>query len=227
MGKETLQITSLDHRTVKDDQRASLVNDLEDFPLSEDLCKVVKIGSRLPDPLKKQLVSFLKEYHDVFVWTYDNMPGIDFRVLVHRLSNNAKMKPIRHKRRNMNAERSLVVKEEVDKFLKAGFVKKARYRKWLANVVMMKKANKKWRMCVDFIDLYKACPKDNFPLLRIDQLVDATTRRELLRFMNAYSRYNQIKMHESDQEKIASIIDQSLYYCKVMPFGLKNAEATY
>lgn len=127
----------------------------------------------------------------------------------------------------MNAERSLAVKEEVDKFLKTGLVKEARYRKWLANVVMMKKANKKWRMCVDFTDLYKACSKDNFPLLRIDQLVDATTRRELLRFMNAYSRYNQIRMHEYDQEKITSIIDQGLYYYKVMSFRLKNTEATY
>ena len=81
-------------------------------------------------------------------------------------------------------------------------------------------------MCVDFTDLNKACPKDSFPLPRIDQLMDSTVRHKLLMFMDAFSRYNQIKMDEEDQEKIAFITSQGLYCYKVMPFGLKNAEAT-
>ena len=121
MGKKTLQITSLDPRTVKDDQMAGPVDDFEDFPLIEDLSKVVKIESRLPDSLKKQLVSFLKEYHDVFARTHNDMSNINPRVIVHRLSTNPKMKPVRQKRRSMNTERSLTVKEEVDKLLKANF----------------------------------------------------------------------------------------------------------
>ena len=82
-------------------------------------------------------------------------------------------------------------------------------------------------MYVDFIDLNKAYPKDNFPLSRIDQLVDSIARHKLLTFMDAFSEYNQIKMLEQDQEKIAFITSQGLYYYKVMPFELKNARATY
>ncbi|KAK0607141.1 hypothetical protein LWI29_010029 [Acer saccharum] len=82
-------------------------------------------------------------------------------------------------------------------------------------------------MCVDFTDLNKACPKDSFPLPRIDQLVDATAGHERLSFMDAYSGYNQIKMHKPDEEKTTFTTDQGLYCYTVMPFGLKNAGATY
>ena len=101
------------------------------------------------------------------------------------------------------------------------------YPEWLANVVLVKKANGKWKMCVNFTDLNQACPKDSFPLPRINKLVDSTAMHKLLMFMDAFSEYNQIKMAEEDQEKTAFITSQVLYCNKVMPFGLKNAEATY
>ena len=92
---------------------------------------------------------------------------------------------------------------------------------------MVKEANGKWRMCVDFTDLNKACPKDSYPLPRIDQLVDSTAGHKLLSFMDAFSGYNQIKMDEADQEKTYFITSQGLFCYEVMPFGLKNAGATY
>jgi hypothetical protein len=101
------------------------------------------------------------------------------------------------------------------------------YPDWLANVVMMKKPNGKWRMCVDFTDLNKACPKDSFPLPRIDQLVDSTKGHKLLTFMDAFSSYNQIMMDDVDQEKTSFITSKGLFCYKVMPFGMKNAGATY
>ena len=92
---------------------------------------------------------------------------------------------------------------------------------------MDKKANRKLRMCVDFTDLNRACPKDSSPLPRIDTLVDSTVRHKLLSFMDAFSRYNQIKMNEEDQERTSFVTNQGLFCYKVMPFGLKNARATY
>ena len=92
---------------------------------------------------------------------------------------------------------------------------------------MVKKANGKWRICVDFTDLNKVFPNDSFPLLRIDQLVDSTAEHKLLMFMDAFLGYNQIKIAEEDQEKTAFITSQGLYCYKVMPFGLKNAGAIY
>ena len=92
---------------------------------------------------------------------------------------------------------------------------------------MVKKANGKWRMCVDFTNLNRACPKDSYPLPRIDTLVDLTARHELLSFMDAFSGYNQIKMSEEDQERTSFVTSQGLFCYKVMPFGLKNVRATY
>ena len=117
--------------------------------------------------------------------------------------------------------------DEVNKLLAAGFIREVYYPDWLANIVLVKKENGKLRMCVDFTILNKACSKDSFPLSRIDQLVDSTIGHKLLTFMDAFSRYNQTKMAEEDQEKTAFITSQGLYYYKVMPFGLKNARATY
>ena len=82
-------------------------------------------------------------------------------------------------------------------------------------------------MCVDFTDLNNACPKDSYPLLRIDTLIDSTAKHELLSFMDAFSGYNQIKVNEDDQERTFFITSQGLFCYKVMLFGLKNAGATY
>ena len=111
--------------------------------------------------------------------------------------------------------------------LEADFIREVYYPNWLANIVMVKKANEKWRMCVDFMDLNKACPKNSYPLPRINTLVDSTARNQLLSFMDTFSGYNQIKMEEADQEKTSFVTSQGLFCYKVMPFGLKNAGATY
>jgi len=97
------------------------------------------------------------------------------------------------------------VTEEVEKLLEADFIRELFYPDWLANVVMVKKSNSKWRMCVNFTDLNKVCLKDSFPLPRIDQLVDSTAGHKLLSFMDAFSGYNQILMNEDDQEKTSFI----------------------
>ena len=107
-------------------------------------------------------------------------------------------KPVQQRRRAFALERDQAIAEEVTKLLKAGFIREVYYPDWLANVILVKKANGKWRMCVDFTDLNKACPNDSFPLPRIDQLVDSTAEHKLLTFMDAFSRYNQIKTDEED-----------------------------
>ena len=117
--------------------------------------------------------------------------------------------------------------EKVNKLLAADFIREVYYPDWLANIILVKKMNGKWRICIDFTDLNKTCPKDSFLLPRIDQLVDSTAGHKLLTFMDAFSRYNQIKMSEEYHEKTAFITSQGLYYYKVMPFRLKNAGATY
>ena len=124
-------------------------------------------------------------------------------------------------------ERDKAVAEEVRKLLEASFIREVYYPDWLANVVMVKKNNRKWRMCIDFTDLNRACPKNSYPLSRIDTLVDSKARHELLSFMDAFSGYNQIKMKEDDQKKTSFVTSQGLFCYNVMPFGLKNVGAKY
>uniref|UniRef100_A0A2N9G447 Integrase catalytic domain-containing protein n=1 Tax=Fagus sylvatica TaxID=28930 RepID=A0A2N9G447_FAGSY len=159
--------------------------------------------------------------------THDDMPGIDPATICHKLNVDPSIRPIKQKRRVLAPDRNQAISDEVEKLLTAGFIREVFYPDWLANVVMVKKANGKWRMCVDFTDLNKACPKDSFPLPRIDQLVDSTAGHRLLTFMDAFSGYNQIMMDDADQEKTSFITSKGLFCYKVMPFGLKNAGATY
>ena len=111
--------------------------------------------------------------------------------------------------------------------LQAKAIREVEHPEWLANVVLIKKANDKWWLCIDFTDINRACPKDNFPLTWIDLIVDATACHELLSFMDAFSGYNQISMDPRDQEKTSSVIGQGTYCYQVMPLWIKNAGATY
>ncbi|KAI5327243.1 hypothetical protein L3X38_026639 [Prunus dulcis] len=155
------------------------------------------------------------------------MPGISPDIISHRLSVNPAIRPVRQKRRAYDPERYEAMKAEVDRLSSIRFIREVDYPTWLANVVMVRKPRKGWRMCVDYTNLNRACAKDSFPLPRIDQLVDATAGHALLSFMDAYSGYNQIFMHPEDQAHTSFITDRGLYCYKVMPFGLKNAGATY
>ena len=155
------------------------------------------------------------------------MGGIDPAITTHRLNVSPSFKPVKQKRRSFAPERQKAINEEVDKLLQARAIRKVEYPEWLANVVLVKKANGKWRLCIDFTNVNRACPKDSFPLPRINLIVDATAGHELLSFMDAFSGYNQISMDPDDQEKTSFVTGQGTYCYRVMPFGLKNARATY
>jgi len=155
------------------------------------------------------------------------MPSIDPDFLCHRLTMDPKVKLVRQRRRKFNEERRRVIQEETKKLLNVGHIREIQYPEWLANVVLVKKANGKWRMCVDFTDLNKACPKDLYPLPSIDTLVDSASGYRMLNFLDAFSGYNQIKMHPRDECKTAFMTETSCYCYTMMSFGLKNVGATY
>ncbi|XP_048608335.1 uncharacterized protein LOC125584234 [Brassica napus] len=228
--------------TVKMQQQASLVNSVSKplhkiYPQKEEVrevaldesdpTKIIRVGVYLSDNICSRIVSFIKDNASTFAWKISDMKGIDPAVTSHELHVDPTFKPIRQKRRKLGPERSKAVNEEVDRLLDAGFITEVRYPEWLANPVVVKKKNGKWRICVDFTDLNKACPKDSYPLPHINRLVESTAGNELLTFMDAFSGYNQILMHPDDREKTAFITDRGTYCYKVLPFGLKNTGATY
>ncbi|KAK0596772.1 hypothetical protein LWI29_018902 [Acer saccharum] len=205
---EALREFELDPReepeTKKDEPTEEVVLD------PEEPGRTVKIGARLNERVKTKLITLLRDYRDVFTWSHEDMPEIDTKVISHYLSINSEFRPAVQKRRLFNPERSTAIKKEVEKLLSAGSIREVKYPEWVANVVLVKKKKNQWRMCVDFTDLNKACPKDSFPLPRIDQLVDATAGHGLLSFMDAYSGYNQIRMNKIDEEKTAFTTEHGL-----------------
>ena len=119
------------------------------------------------------------------------------------------------------------VAEEVERLVDVDAISEVQYPTWLANTVVVKKKYENWKACVDFTDLNKACPKESFPLPKIDQLIDATAGHERMSFLDAYRGYHQIAMFGPNQSKTSFITPRGLFCYKVMLFSLKNAGATY
>src|SRR4051812_31276641 len=148
-------------------------------------------------------------------------------MIEHHLAVRPQARPVKQKVRKQAVERQEFIAEEIKKLEAAGLVRGVLHPTWLANPVVVRKANGKWRICIDFTDVNKDCPKDPFPLPRIDQIVDSTAGCDLLSFLDAYSGYHQIFMAEEDEEKTAFITPCGTYYFIRMPFGLKNAGSTF
>ena len=172
-------------------------------------------------------MELLKRYVDVFAWTYDEMLGLDPELVVHALNVDPRIKLVIQLARVFHIEVKAQITQEVKKLLAAGFIKPIQHPKWLSNIVPMKKKNDQIRCCVDFYNLNKTCPKDDFPLPNINLLLDSTAGSSIFSFMDGYSRYNQIRMATKDTKKTTFMIPIGNIYYTVMPFGLKNAGAMY
>ncbi|GKV40347.1 hypothetical protein SLEP1_g48004 [Rubroshorea leprosula] len=184
----------------EDETKATPIEDVEEVQMNDkDPNRKTQIGTRLNPKERANQIAFLQTNKDVFAWISANMPGI----------------------------LTSVIKEEVDKLLQAGFIRRVDYCEWVANPVLVKKANGKWRMCIDYTNLNQACPKDCYPMPSIDKLVEAASGNERLSLLDAYSSYHQVPMAPEDEEKISFYTGDEIYCYVMMPFGLKNASATY
>ena len=192
-----------------------------------DQPREIRIDSSLSPDERSGLIDLLRSYLDVFTWLYEDMPGLDPTIVQHHLPILPHTRPVKQKLRRLHPRWSLQVKEEIQKQLNVGFLSVVEYPEWLANVVPVPKKDGKVRVCVDFRDLNKASPKDDFPLPHIDMLVHSTAGCPMLFFMDGFSGYNQILMAPEDMENTSFITEWGTYYYQVMPFGLKNAGATY
>ena len=145
------------------------------------------------------LVDFLHASKEIFAWKPSDMPGISREVIEHTLKIRSGSKPVKQRLHRFDKGKRRTIGEEITKLLAARFIKEVYHLEWLANPILVRKKSEKWRMCVDYTSLNKACPKDPFPLPRIDQIVDSTSGCETLYFLDVYSSYHQITMKESDQ----------------------------
>jgi hypothetical protein len=155
------------------------------------------------------------------------MPGVPRELAEHSLDVSKTAKTVKQKLCRFAKDRKEVIRIEVLKLLAAGFIRECKNPVWLANPVLVPKKTGQWRMCIDYTNLNRHCPKDPFPLPRIDQVVDSTAGSTLLCFIDCYSGYDQIALKVSDQNKTTFITPHGIYCYMAMTFGLKNAGATY
>jgi hypothetical protein len=164
---------------------------------------------------------------DVFAWTANDLYGVNRDIIEHSLNVDPSFRPRKQRLQKMSDDKAEGVRNEVKRLLSVGVIREVTYPEWLANTIMVKKANGKWRMCIDFTDLNKACPKVEFPLPRIDSLVDTAATSELVSLLDCYSGYHQIWMKKDDLPK-KSFITPSATYCYIwMPNGLKNVGGSF
>ena len=189
--------------------------------------KTVKISKNLSEKERGKSVALLKEYKDVFARSYQEMPNLISILVMHKLKVDPNDKSMKQPPRKYRLDVEEKIKLEMQKLLKAGFIKEIECLSWLANIVPVKKKNGHIRICVDFQDLNKACPKDEFPLPNVDILVDVVAGHKSFSFMDSYSGYNQILMDLVDALKTTFRTSFGNYFYRVMPFGLKNVGATY
>jgi hypothetical protein len=163
--------------------------------LCEDIVEQkVLLGSQLSDEQEKTLLRFLINNKDDFAWTTNYLYGVNRYIIEHSLNVDSPFRPRKQRLRKMSDDKAKGAQNEVKRLLSADVIREVTCLEWLANTVMVKKANRKWRMHIDFTDLNKACLKDEFPLPRIDSLVDAAATSELMSLLDCYSGYHQIWM---------------------------------
>jgi hypothetical protein len=209
-------------------EKAASADQLKPMLLCEDIAdQRVLLGSQLSDEQEKTLIRFLFNNKDVFAWIANDIYGVNRDVIEHSLNVDPSFRPRTQRLRKMSDDKAEGAQNEVKRLLSVGVIIEVTYPEWLANTVMVKKANGKWRMCIDFIYLNKACPKDEFPLPRIDSLVDAAASSELMSLLDYYSCYHQIWMKKEDEPKTSFITPSGTYCYLRMPEGLKNAGGNF
>jgi hypothetical protein len=173
--------------------------------------RAVTIGAHLNPEEEKKLIQFLNKNKDVFFWSAEDLQGVDRDIIEHTLETDEKIMPKKQKLRKMSKEKVKAVEAEVQRLQDEKVIREVKYPVWLANTVPVKKKNEKWRMCVDFTDLNKACKKDDFPLERVDKMIDDAANSEILSLLDMFSGYHRIRVHREDEEKRSFILQNILF----------------
>ncbi|KAK1694526.1 hypothetical protein QYE76_011223 [Lolium multiflorum] len=148
------------------------------------------ISRKLDPQLRSQMIALLKEYPDCFAWDYTEMPGLDRSIIEHRLPLKRGFRPFQQRARQMKAEILEEVKKEIEKMLAAGFIRPCRYAEWISSIVPVEKKDGRWRVAIDFRDLNRATPKDEYPMPVAETLINAAAGHKVLSFMDGNTGYN-------------------------------------
>jgi hypothetical protein len=216
--------------TAKEHDKAQLQSNdgTKTVPLDQATPKqTVTISKYLTPHDEERLLCCLSKNKDVFALSALDLVGVSRSIIEHSLGIDPSVRPKKQRLRKMSDEKTEATKAEVHHLLEAKFIEPVAYPTWLANVVMVHKKSGKWRMCIDFTSLNKACPKDNFPLPRIDKIIDSAAGCEVMSLLDCFSGYHQIYMKEEDKASTSFITPLGTYCFIRMPEGLKNTGSTF
>jgi hypothetical protein len=189
--------------------------------------RFVKLSSSLTSEQRVKYTELLKEFDDVFAWTYDDLKTYDTSVIEHKIPLKEGAKPFRQKLRQINPMLLPVMEKEVKKLLDARIIVPLRYSEWVANLVPVRKKSREIRLCVDFRNLNRSSKKDNYPLPKMEHILQRVTGASRISMIDGFSGYNQISVMPKDREKTAFTTPWGTFMYAKMPFGLLNAGATF
>jgi hypothetical protein len=198
-----------------------------DISVKPRIVENIHIGASCSPEEIVAYTSLFKEFRDIFAWSYEEMPGIDPSIVVHEIKTYPGAKPVWQHLHPIHPRKAAAIKLEVEKLLKAGFIYPVALTEWVSNPVPIDKKGGSICVCVDYQDINKACPKDSFPTPFVDQIVDDCAGSEIFSLMHGFSSYNQINITSEDQHKTAFICPWGTFAYRKLPFGLKNAGATF
>jgi len=185
---------------------------------SEKDPKHVNLASHLTKKQRDDYGELLKELADIFTWQYDDLKTFDTEVIQHKIPLNKDTKPFRQKIRSFNPLLLPTMEREIKKLLDAHIIIPLRYSEWIANLVPFRKKNGEIRLYVDFINLNKCSRKDNYPLPKMEHILQKVSGSKVMSFIDGFSRYNQIVVHPDDREKTAFTTPWGMFIYENMPF---------
>lgn len=173
------------------------------------------------------LISTLKEYKDIFAWTYKDLKGVDPKICQHTIPLRDDAKPSKQRPYTYNQNFASKIKEEIDKLLEAEFIYEIEHTKWVSPTIIVPKENGKLRVCVNLKKVNAAMVRDHYPLPITDHILERVARKRAYSFLDGFSGYNQVSIYEQDQHKTAFVTEWGVFAYRVMAFGLMNAPATF
>jgi hypothetical protein len=198
-----------------------------DISVKPRIVENVHIGASCSPSEIVTYTSLFKEFRDIFAWSYEEMPSIDPAIIVHEIKTYPRAKPVRQHLHPVHPHKVAAIKLEVEKLLKVSSIYPVALTEWVSNPVPIDKKGDSIRVFVDYRDINKACPKDNFPTPFVDQIVDDCAGSEIFSLMDGFSSYNQINIAPEDQHKMTFICPWGTFTYRKLPFGLKNTGATF
>jgi hypothetical protein len=189
--------------------------------------KLVKLSSSLTREQRDEYAGLLREFVDVFAWTYEDLKTYDTTVIEHKIPLKEEAKPFRKKLRQINPMLLPVMEREVKKLLDAQIIIPLRYSEWVANLVPVRKKSGEIRLCVDFRNLNRSSKKDNYPLPKMEHILQKVTGSSRISMIDGFSGYNQISVLPEDREKTTFTTPWGTFMYAKIPFGLMNAGETF